>query len=233
MKVIQNLRHELKKNSSEAHKISSQNFHKQPIKCYGTPTPIVRKIAREQYNNIKHLTKTDVFDLCEQLMRSGMQEEFTIASAWAFKRRKEFTTSDFKIFEAWVNKYILNWGSCDDFCSKSLGHLLLDFPALIPKTKPWTKSKNQWLRRASAVSLIIPVRRKKNLDDIFDVSLKLINDPEDLVQKAYGWALKEASNIYPKQVFEFVIKHKAQMSRTALRYAVEKLPQKQRKIAMG
>ncbi|MFH1611624.1 MAG: DNA alkylation repair protein, partial [Patescibacteria group bacterium] len=176
--------------------------------------------------------KTELFNVCKELMESGFQEEFIIASAWAFKRRKEFSMSDFKIFESWIKKYISNWATCDDFCTKSLGHLLLDFPALVPKIKPWTGSKNKWLRRALAVSLIIPVRNKKNLDDIFDVSIKLMKDPEDLVQKAYGWALKEASNKYPKEVFDFVIKHKAQMTRTALRYAIEKMPKEWKKKTM-
>lgn len=44
--------------------------------------------------------------------------------------------------------------------------------------------------------------------------------------------LKEASNLYPKEVFDYVMQHKDIMPRTALRYAIEKYPKKLRKKAM-
>ena len=54
-----------------------------------------------------------------------------------------------------------------------------------------------------------------------------------MVQKGYGWMLKEASNLYPQEVFQYVMRHKIKMPRTALRYAIEKLPPGLRKKAMA
>jgi 3-methyladenine DNA glycosylase AlkD len=54
-----------------------------------------------------------------------------------------------------------------------------------------------------------------------------------MVQKGYGWLLKEASRKHQQEVFEFVVKHKRVMPRTALRYAIEKMPQDLRKQAMA
>ena len=45
--------------------------------------------------------------------------------------------------------------------------------------------------------------------------------------------LKEASKPYQKEVFDFVMMHKSVMPRTALRYAIEKMPQALREMAMG
>ena len=53
-----------------------------------------------------------------------------------------------------------------------------------------------------------------------------------MVQKGYGWMLKEASKDFQKEVFDFVIKHKKEMPRTALRYAIERMPEKLRREAM-
>jgi 3-methyladenine DNA glycosylase AlkD len=53
-----------------------------------------------------------------------------------------------------------------------------------------------------------------------------------MVQKGYGWMLKEASKPYQKEVFDFVTSHKAVMPRTALRYAIEKMPADLRAKAM-
>ena len=94
------------------------------------------------------------------------------------------------------------------------------------------KSKNRWMKRASAVSLVLPARHGKYLKDIFEIAASLLTDPDDMVQKGYGWMLKEAGRLHEKEVFAFVMSHKKEMPRTALRYAIELMPQTLRKQAM-
>lgn len=53
-----------------------------------------------------------------------------------------------------------------------------------------------------------------------------------MVQKGYGWLLKEASRKHQKEVFDYVMKNKAVMPRTALRYAIELMPNKLKAKAM-
>ena len=106
------------------------------------------------------------------------------------------------------------------------------FPESIPKIKQWTTSKNKWKRRASAVIFIYSVRKGKYLEESLKIAKSLLLDDEDLVQKAYGWMLKEASNTHQEEIFNFVMKHKSIMPRTALRYAIEKMPANLKKQAM-
>ena len=49
-------------------------------------------------------------------------------------------------------------------------------------------------------------------------------DTDDLVRKGYGWMLKSASQAHQQEVFAYVMRHKDAMPRTALRYAIEKMP---------
>jgi 3-methyladenine DNA glycosylase AlkD len=53
-----------------------------------------------------------------------------------------------------------------------------------------------------------------------------------MVQKGYGWLLKEASRAHQAEVFDYVMKNKAVMPRTSLRYAIEKMPAELRRKAM-
>ncbi len=53
-----------------------------------------------------------------------------------------------------------------------------------------------------------------------------------MVQKGYGWMLKVASEAHQKQVFDYVMENKDTMPRTALRYAIEKMPADMKKEAM-
>jgi 3-methyladenine DNA glycosylase AlkD len=98
--------------------------------------------------------------------------------------------------------------------------------------KDWAKSPNRWVRRASAVSLIIPARKGMFLKDIFEIADILLLDKDDMVQKGYGWMLKATSETYQKEVFDYVMSKKEIMPRTALRYAIEKVPQELRVEAM-
>jgi len=107
------------------------------------------------------------------------------------------------------------------------------YPQFIENLKEWAKSRNRWSRRAAAVTLIIPARHGKFLKDVFEISGILLLDDDDLVRKGYGWLLKAASEAHQEEVFDYVMKNKKQMSRTALRYAIEKMPAEFKARAMA
>ncbi len=88
------------------------------------------------------------------------------------------------------------------------------------------------MRRAAAVCLIVSVRNGFLLDEVMHTGRALLVDPDDMVQKGYGWMLKEASHEFSDEVFRFVMSNKGRMPRTALRYAIEKLPPSLRAQAM-
>jgi len=211
---------------------SGKRFFKEQIKIRGVKTPEVQKLAREYFSQIDIMEKSEVFNLCEDLMKTDYQEEFFIACEFSYRIRKKFEKSDFKIFEKWVSIYINNWAKCDTFCNHTMGTLIEKFPELISEIKKWTMSKNLWVRRASAVTFILSARHGKFIDDVFEIADSLLTDSEDMVQKGYGWALKAASEKYPKRVYDFAVKRVDKMPRTAFRYAIEKLPQEMRQLAM-
>lgn len=226
------IRKELKSNIDQKYKRGAKAYFKEEIKIYGVRTPIVRKIAQKYFALIKNEGREKVFELCEDLLESGYGEEKHIAFDWAYRLKKEYKESDFKIFEKWLKRYVSDWGACDDFCTHALAHLIFSFPALVFNVRKWVNSKNRWLRRASAVIFIYSVRKGKYLDHVFWVADQLLTDRDDLVQKGYGWMLKEASKLYQKEIFGFVMKRKSIMPRTALRYAIEKMPENLRQKAM-
>ncbi len=236
-RIIKEINQELKKHIDHEYRDSVQKFTKKEdrnnrVTHYGVKTPIVRKISTKYYSQIKAKPKEEIFKICEDLLKSRCSEEKTIAFDWAFRLRKCYEESDFNIFELWLKKYVTGWGSCDDLCTHAFGAFIYQFPEFIPKVKEWARSKNQWLKRASAVVLIYSLRRKQLLGSSFEIADMLLLDKEDLVQKGYGWMLKEASNLYPQEVFQYVMKHRAEMPRTSLRYAIEKMPPEWKKKAM-
>jgi 3-methyladenine DNA glycosylase AlkD len=88
------------------------------------------------------------------------------------------------------------------------------------------------MRRASAVSLIVPAKHGKFLKESIEIADLLLTDTDDMVQKGYGWLLKEASRKHTDEVFAYVMKNKRRMPRTALRYAIELMPKELKAEAM-
>jgi 3-methyladenine DNA glycosylase AlkD len=231
--IIKKIRRELKEKADENVKRGGERFFKEQIKLYGVKTAVVSKIGKEYFEEIKRQSKAEICSLCDLLWKSGYMEESLIACHWSYYLRKFYEPQDFLVFERWVNEYVSNWASCDTLCNHTVGSFLEMYPEYLSKLREWAKSPNRWVRRASAVSLIVPVKNGKFLNDVFQIADILLLDKDDMVQKGYGWMLKVASQAHEKEVFEYVFAHKASMPRTALRYAIEKMPKELKHKAMG
>jgi len=222
--VIRQIRRDLNEMADPGIQKSAKRFFKEEIRCYGIKTAAVVALAKKYYKEIKDRDKQEIFSLCEELYKSGYMEESFIVSHWAHSLSGRYEPEDLAVFTRWIGTYITNWASCDGFCNHTLGDFFEQYPEYIPELKRWTQSKNRWMRRASAVSLIVPAKHGKFLDESLAIADLLLTDTDDMVQKGYGWLLKEASRKHTRDVFEYVMRNKKEMPRTALRYAIELMP---------
>ena len=230
--IISKIRQTLIENADEKTRIQSEYFFKEQVTVYGVKSATVQKIAREIFAEIKEKPKTEIFAVCEKLWQSGYMEESFVACVWSERLCKKYEPADFDILERWIKNYISNWASCDTLCNHTVGDFVTMYPEFLSKLKEFAQSENRWVKRAAAVSLIIPARKGLFLKDIFEIADILLMDSDDLVQKGYGWMLKAASQAHQHEVFEYVMSKKAVMPRTALRYAIEKMPEELKKLAM-
>ena len=230
--VLKAVRQELLQSMDEKTRESSKRFFKEEVRFHGVKSALVKKIAANYFREIKDRDKKDIFSLCEQLLQAEYGEEAFIAFEWAYSLRRAYEREDFQVFERWVDRYVDNWAKCDTLCNHTLGTFLEMYPEFIENLKGWARSENRWLRRASAVTLILPARKGDFLKEVFEIADILLEDKDDMVQKGYGWMLKEASKKHQAEIFDYVMKWKAKMPRTALRYAIEKMPVEMRRRAM-
>ena len=222
--VISQIRGELESHADPEIRKTSQRFFKEEIMCYGMKSATVIAIAKKYWKVVKGRSKPEILALCEELYQSGYIEESFIVSNWALALSGGYEREDLVVFRHWIDTYITNWASCDGFCNHTIAAFIEQYPEYINELKCWTQSQNRWMRRAAAVSLIIPAKRGKFLNESIEIADLLLTDTDDMVQKGYGWLLKEASRKHQKEVFDYVMKNKSVMPRTALRYAIELMP---------
>ncbi|MCW4025559.1 MAG: DNA alkylation repair protein [Candidatus Bathyarchaeota archaeon] len=222
--LLSQIRADLKASVNQQTLKTAQHFFKEPIKVYGIKTAVVSKIAKKHWSQAKMLSKLELFELCEELFQADFMEEAFIVSEWLPRYIKHLIPDDLATFRGWIEKYINNWAKCDSFCNHTIGDLLQKYPETIKEVQSWANSQNRWLKRASAVSLIVPAKKGLFLKEAIEIADALLLDPDDLVQKGYGWLLKEESRKHQKEVYEYVVKNRQIMPRTALRYAIELMP---------
>ncbi len=229
--LVDRIRDALMNEADEATREGTKRFFKEAVVSYGVRSKDLRRIEREFWPELKQLTKEQLFSVCEGLL-SGYLEEAILAGGWLPRIADTFVPGDMDVFRGWIELYIDNWAKCDTFCNHSVGDLLMRFPERTTDLAEWAHSDNRWLKRAAAVSLIVPAKRGLFLAEVFRLADILLLDPDDLVQKGYGWMLKEASRLHQEEVFHYVLENRQVMPRTALRYAIELMPKEMRAEAM-
>jgi 3-methyladenine DNA glycosylase AlkD len=231
--IVKKVRNELIAISDEKARISGERYFREAVSLYGVKSADVIKISRKYFNMLADKSKESVFLLCEEFWRSGYLEEAAVACDWSLKMNRQFEPDDLTLFERWIIRYVSNWAACDALCNHTVGTAIEMYPDEIYRLINWTNHPLRWMRRASAVSLIIPARKGLFLSEIFQIAVNLLTDKDDMVRKGYGWMLKAASQAHQKEVFEFVMKNKDIMPRTSLRYSIEKMPEELKVAAMS
>ena len=95
-----------------------------------------------------------------------------------------------------------------------------------------SRSKDLWERRIAILTTFYLIK-KGNFNHTLKLAQNLMNDKHDLIQKALGWMLREIGKRDESILIKFLIQHYKQMPRTMLRYALERLSSKQKKLFMA
>ncbi len=129
-------------------------------------------------------------------------------------RRKE-------LFDLYLSRHdrLNNWDFVDRGSYNIVGEYLMDKPRDI--LYELAKSDFIWERRTAIVSTYAFIK-KGQLEDTFRIAEILINDKEELINKAVGSWIREAGKKDEKRLRLFLDKYAKTMPRVTLRYAVEK-----------
>jgi 3-methyladenine DNA glycosylase AlkD len=140
------------------------------------------------------------------------------------KFRTAFTPAILPRTRRWLVKYCTDWASTDTLCGEVIGPLLVTNPGLVPELRRWRSSTDLYVRRASAVALILLVRKGQALGEAYEAALVLGAEEHHLLQKAAGWLLREAGKADMRRLDRFLLEHGPRLSRTTVSYAIERFP---------
>uniref|UniRef100_A0AB33IYY1 DNA alkylation repair protein n=1 Tax=Prevotella sp. GTC17253 TaxID=3236793 RepID=A0AB33IYY1_9BACT len=190
----------------------------------GVVVPNVRNVAK-RYK-----------DISLEEIRCLMQSEWHEVRLCALlimveKTKKADETLKQHLFELYlsVTDRINNWDLVDLSCRFIVGEYLLDRDRDI--LYRLADSKLLWDNRIAIVSTYAFIRQGQ-LEDTYALSDLMMHHRHDLMHKAIGWMLREAGKRDADRLYSYVLKNRAVMPRTMLRYAIEKFDPEQRKLLM-
>lgn len=162
-------------------------------------------------------------DQIERLLEHEVHEARVGAvSVMDFQARRKSTGEERRIelFELYLRRHdrINAWDLVDRSAIHVVGAHLRDRPRDVLYTL--ARSEDPW-RRRTAIVATLAFSLKGDTADAFAIAEILRDDPVELVNKATGWALRTAGG---EELLDFLDRHAAQLPRTTLRAAIEKLP---------
>lgn len=189
----------------------------------GIDTPTLGKII----DKYQELTLPDI----QKLLTSKYHEErgaaLGILKRHFLKAKGEERKTIFKFYLK-NTKYINNWDLVDTTAPGIIGVYIYENPKEMKILDKLSKSKDLWERRISVLASFWFIKNGK-YDKTLEIVKDHLKDTEDLMHKATGWALREVGKKDEKVLRDFLKKYYQEMPRTALRYSIEKFPEKVRK----
>lgn len=180
----------------------------------GVAVPVLRKIALR----FRELPLTEI----ERMLASPIHEH-RLAALEILVAQYEGGTADLRqrVFDFYLDHTarINNWDLVDASAPYIIGEHLRSQPRDL--LYQLATSTNIWERRIAIVSTFAFLR-DRDCDDLFEIVCMLLPDRHDLIRKASGWALREAGKISSDRLLDFLSRHYSQISRTTLRYAIER-----------
>jgi 3-methyladenine DNA glycosylase AlkD len=186
----------------------------------GLSVPQQRLIARKYLE----LPLSDI----QQLLKSKIHEHrFTALVIMVMKYKSAGKSEREKIYKLYLSnaKRINNWDLVDTSAPNIVGEHLVDKDRKI--LIKLAKSKNLWEKRIAVLSTFAFIRRDQYTEALYIAEI-LLQDKHDLIHKAVGWMLREVGKRSLNVEETFLKKHYKHMPRTALRYAIERMPRQKR-----
>ena len=191
-------------------------------KFLGVIVPDTRKVARKY--------KDSSYEVLEMLLESEWHECRLCALLILIEKYRK-TQEEAVRFYLSHTKGINNWDLVDLSAPYILGDWLKDKTDR-KELYALADSSVMWERRIAVVATLMLIRDGQ-FDDTMRLAESLIDSRQDLMRKSIGWMLREVGKRDKGLLVRFLEKHRHEMPRTMLRYAIEKFPESERQYFMG
>lgn len=207
----------------------------------GVTVPNVRLVAKQ----FAGLTEAEIYEL----MNSSIHEHrlmglIMLVAKWnkAQSKKTSAPSAQHELFDLYLRLVyegrVNNWDLVDT-SAPYFGMFLIGKPDAMELLESLARSEKLWERRVAIMFTFASIRASKiglgpaDFEPTIQIAEILLRDKHDLIHKAVGWMLREVGNRDLAELRNFLSRYAAEMPRTMLRYAIEKLDAEERKKWLG
>jgi 3-methyladenine DNA glycosylase AlkD len=218
-----------------------ENYTKNQERYLGVKTPSVEKIVIALASETSEAMARDLY---LSLIKCPYTEDKLAGMTLYQKKLVRSSSKDWQqdltsIRQTVEGGYISWWNTCDWLCVRVLGRIIAEHKEPAAKViASWIDSENLWLKRMSLVSFVNHAKKGDllfagNRKLLFRNAKRLVRSSEHFHQTAEGWVFREVYKGDAVAATQFIIEHKKYFSREGLRYAVERMPEKERRLMLS
>ncbi len=193
--------------------------------------PFVRKAQKEGYS-FSNLSFDKQFRIWTDIWHKTKYFEVALSAAHFINQSPVEELYPHKRELVKWQRQVDNWALSDEMSNCYSRLLEFNQKEILPFFECWNNSNNPWEVRQSLVGLLFYSRfRRKVLScsKILKFLKPHLEHPHYYVQKAVGWTLREAWNIYPDETMNFMKKHAKAIPPAGWTAATEKLSAAEKK----
>lgn len=203
---------------------SEKRYLKSELAFIGTPIPQIERAVRVALSG-GQLTHDDAVQLVIQLWAAPVFER-RMAAVIVLQRSAGFLSADdLPLLERLVRESG-TWALVDGLASGAVGGIVAaDAARATPILDRWARDDDFWIRRASLLGELRPLRAGAALDRFVARADLMLGEREFFIRKAIGWVLREAAKRQPDEVAAWLAPRTHRASGVTMREAVKYLPQ--------
>ncbi len=138
-------------------------------------------------------------------------------------KKKEWDRALFTTLEEWFRIGVTNWAHTDYICGEITPQMISKGIVSMQDLEPWRFSPFRFQRRASAVTLIKPMKKEADFNPFFAFIEPMMHDHERVVHQGLGWLLREMWKKQPEPAEAFLLRFRETAPRLIFQYATEKM----------
>jgi 3-methyladenine DNA glycosylase AlkD len=200
-------------------------YLKSELAHLGVTVPEIRALAREAKREAK-LDHDGLVALVTALWAREIHELRALAVMFLDAHPKLLGPGDVPLLERFLRES-KTWALVDELAVHVVGGLVARAPdELASVLDRWASDGDFWIRRASMLALLRPLREGGGDFARFGrYADRMLEEKEFFIRKAIGWVLRETSKRRPELVIEWLEPRAARASGITLREAMKYLPE--------
>jgi 3-methyladenine DNA glycosylase AlkD len=224
---------ELRSGGSPDRSVRERAYLKSQLEHYGTPVPVVRAAITAFRRRRPALTRSESTGLTSALWEAPVHERRLAAVEVLIAYLPVLESDDVELVERLLRE-AHTWALVDPLAGDLAGRLVERSPELGAVLDRWVADDDLWIRRASLLALLRPLRAGGGDFDRFGrYADRLLEEREFFIRKAIGWVLRDTAKRRPDLVFDWILPRAGRASGVTVREAVKPLSAAQRAAVLA